>query len=85
MEASGHYSWVVDEMERLGHCPKLANPLEAKRRMGLTRRQTSWMQEVWPFCSATAPFQKCGFRRVSYAINASCFAFASFWYVYGRE
>jgi transposase len=38
VEASGHYSWLVDEMERAGHCPKLANPLEAKRRMGLTKK-----------------------------------------------
>jgi transposase len=28
----------VDEMERLGHSPRLANPLEAKRRMGLTNK-----------------------------------------------
>jgi transposase len=38
VEACGHYSWLVDEMERLGHCPKLCNPLEAKRRMGLTKK-----------------------------------------------
>jgi transposase len=38
VEACGHYSWLVDEMERLGHCPKLYNPLEAKRRMGLTKK-----------------------------------------------
>ena len=38
IEASGHYSWMVDEMEQLGHCPKLANPLEAKRRMALTKK-----------------------------------------------
>jgi transposase len=38
VEASGSYSWLVDEMERSGHCPKLANPLEAKRRMGLTNK-----------------------------------------------
>jgi transposase len=38
VEASGHYSWLVDEMERQGHQPKLANPLEAKRRMGLTNK-----------------------------------------------
>jgi transposase len=38
VEASGHYSWLVDEMERSGHYPKLANPLEAKRRMGLTKK-----------------------------------------------
>src|SRR5258705_10248082 len=38
VEAGGHYSWMVDEMEQSGHCPKLCNPLEAKRRMGLTKK-----------------------------------------------
>jgi hypothetical protein len=38
VEASGSYSWLVDEMERAGHRPKLANPLEAKRRMALTKK-----------------------------------------------
>jgi transposase len=38
LEASGSYSWLVDEMERSGHHPKLCNPLEAKRRMGLTNK-----------------------------------------------
>jgi transposase len=38
VEASGSYSWLVDEMERSGHQPKLCNPLEAKRRMGLTHK-----------------------------------------------
>jgi transposase len=38
VEASGHYGWLVDEMERLGHHPKLANPLEAKRRMASTKK-----------------------------------------------
>ena len=38
VEATGSYSWLVDEMERLGHGPKLCNPLEAKRRMGLTNK-----------------------------------------------
>src|SRR5258706_6942573 len=38
VEASDNYSWLVDEMERSGHRPKLANPLEAKRRMALTKK-----------------------------------------------
>src|SRR5258706_2465901 len=38
LEASGTYSWLVDEMERSGHHPKLCNPLEAKRCMGLTNK-----------------------------------------------
>jgi transposase len=38
VEASRNYSWVVDEMERAGHHPRLCNPLEAKRRMGLTNK-----------------------------------------------
>ena len=36
VEASGSYSWLVDEMEWSGHRPTLCNPLEAKRRRGLT-------------------------------------------------
>jgi len=38
VEATGSYSWLVDEMERSGHRPRLCNPLEAKRRMGLTNK-----------------------------------------------
>src|SRR5580658_6819451 len=38
VEASGSYSWLVDEMERSGHDPRLCNPHEAKRRMGLTHK-----------------------------------------------
>ena len=38
VEASGSHSWLVDEMERSGHRPRLCNPLEAKRRMGLTNK-----------------------------------------------
>jgi len=38
VEASGSYSWLVDEMERSGHHPRLCDPLEAKRRMGLTNK-----------------------------------------------
>ncbi len=38
VEASGSYSWLVDEMELSGHRPKLCNPTEAKRRMALTKK-----------------------------------------------
>jgi transposase len=38
VEASGSSSWLVDEMERSGHQPRLCNPHEAKRRMGLTNK-----------------------------------------------
>ncbi len=38
VEASGSYSWLVDEMERAGHRPRLCNPTEAKRRMALTKK-----------------------------------------------
>jgi hypothetical protein len=31
VEASGSDSWLVDEMERSGHDPRLCNPHEAKR------------------------------------------------------
>jgi transposase len=38
VEATGHYSWIVDEMAGTGHRPRLANALEAKRRMALTKK-----------------------------------------------
>src|SRR5580658_1735100 len=38
IEASRHYGWIVDDMERCGHAPKLTHPLEAKRRMGKTNK-----------------------------------------------
>jgi len=34
IEATGHWYWIVDEMEQAGHRPHLANPFEAKKRMG---------------------------------------------------
>lgn len=34
MESSGHWYWLVDEIERAGHEPHLVNAGEAKRRMG---------------------------------------------------
>jgi transposase len=40
LEASGHYYWIVDEMERAGHHPRLTNPLEAKKRMGKPGKKT---------------------------------------------
>ncbi len=40
LEAGGHYYWLVDEIERAGHQPRLANPLEAKKRMGRTGKKT---------------------------------------------
>jgi transposase len=40
LEAGGHYYWMVDEMEYAGHHPRLAHPLEAKKRMGKTGKKT---------------------------------------------
>jgi len=34
VESTGHWYWMVDEMEKAGHRPHLANPSEAKKRMG---------------------------------------------------
>jgi transposase len=38
VESSGHWYWLIDEMERAGHRPRLANASEAKRRMGKTKK-----------------------------------------------
>ena len=40
LEAGGHYYWMVDDMEAAGHHPRLAHPLEAKKRMGKTGKKT---------------------------------------------
>jgi len=40
LEASGHYYWIVDEMESAVHYPRLTHPLEAKKRMGKTGKKT---------------------------------------------
>ena len=38
LEATGHWYWIVDAMERAGHHPHLANPFEAKRRMAKSNK-----------------------------------------------
>src|SRR5215472_16953011 len=40
LEASGHYYWIVDEMQASGHHPHLTHPLEAKKRMGKPGKKT---------------------------------------------
>lgn len=41
LESTGHWYWLVDEMERAGHHPHLGHPLEAKKRMGKTNKGDS--------------------------------------------
>lgn len=38
VESTGHWYWLVEEMEAAGHHPHLAEPLEAKKRMGKTHK-----------------------------------------------
>src|ERR1700733_13757212 len=38
IEATGNWYWIVDLMEQAGHTPHLANPSEAKKRMGKTHK-----------------------------------------------
>ncbi len=38
IESTGHWYWLVDEIEQAGHRPHLAEPLEAKKRMGKTHK-----------------------------------------------
>jgi transposase len=38
VEATGHWYWMIDEMEKAGHRPHLVNPTEAKKRMGKTNK-----------------------------------------------
>ena len=77
VEATGHYSWIVDEMEQAGHRPKLANALEAKRRMALTNKTDKLDATDSPSYFATVRYPRFGFRRVSCAISVSCFVCGS--------
>ena len=38
IEATGHWYWIVDEMERARHIPHLTDALEAKKRVGKTHK-----------------------------------------------
>jgi len=43
LEATGHWYWLADEIEAAGHQVHLANPGEAKKRMGRHTRPIRWM------------------------------------------
>jgi len=85
VEASGHYSWLVDEMERLGHYPKLANPLEAKRRMALTKKTDKLDARGLAILLRNGTLPEVWIRRASCAINGSCFDYTSSWFGCARE
>lgn len=38
IESTGHWYWLVDEMERAGHHPHLAEPFQSKKLMGKTHK-----------------------------------------------
>ena len=78
VEASGSYSWLVDEMERSGHRPKLCNPLEAKRRMGLTNKTDTLDAKGLAILLRNGTLPE-GYRQASCAISANCFGCASSW------
>jgi len=78
VEASGSYSWLVDEMERSGHRPRLCNPVEAA--YGLDQKKTDKLDaRGLAILLRNGTCRKCGFHRVSCAINASCCGCASSW------
>jgi hypothetical protein len=84
VEASGSYSWLVDEMERSGHRPKLCNPLEAKRRMALTKKTDKLDAKGLAILLRNGTLPEVGFRRPNSAINANCCGCASFWFTIAR-
>ena len=53
MEATGHWYWIIDEMERTGHRPHLANPHESKKRMGKPNKHDTLDAVVSLFCCTT--------------------------------
>ena len=72
LEATGHWYWMVDAMEQAGHRPHLANPTEAKKRMGKPTRPTLSMPRDSPSCSITALCPRAGFLRANCVTDESC-------------
>ncbi len=70
---------MVDEMEKLGHQPKLANPHEGRRRMGLTNKTDKLDAKGLRFYFAMGRCRRYGFRQASCAINANCFDYGFSW------
>ena len=66
-------------MERSGHRPKLCNPVEAKRRIGLTKKTDSLDARGLAILLRNGTLPEVWIPRVSYAINANCSACVSFW------
>jgi hypothetical protein len=80
LEASGHYYWMVDEMEAAGHYPRLTHPLEAKKRMGKTGKKTDRLDaNGLGILHATGPCPKSRFPRRDCEISASCCGSACSW------
>ncbi len=49
IEASGHYYWLVDEIEAAGLKPHLGHPRDTKKRMGKTHKSDkldAWLRQV---------------------------------------
>src|SRR5258707_8377229 len=55
VEATSSYSWLVDEMEQLGHRPRLCNPLEAARAL------QRWSHQDGPSLRERKPQPEVGF------------------------
>ncbi len=75
---SGSYGWLVDEMERCGRHPRLCNPHEAKRRMGLTNKTNKLDAKGLAIGPRNGTLPEFGFRRVSCVTSANSSACASF-------
>ena len=61
LEATGHWYWMVDEMEKAGHRPHLANPTEAKKRMGRRAGQPKSLSKFFaesPLAKASIDFER---------------------------
>ena len=65
---------MVDEIERAGHCPKLCNPLEAKRRRGLTDKTDKLDARGLAILLRNGTLPEVWIPPASCAISANCFA-----------
>ena len=75
VEASGSYSWLVDEMERAGPQAQAVQSIGRKTEDGADPQD----RQTGRSCFGTAHCRKSGFHQANCAISASCCGSGSFW------
>ena len=80
VESSGHWYWLVDEIERAGHEAHLVNAGEAKRRMGKPNKTDKLDAEGLAILLRNGTLPEVWIPRLRSVTNANCCGCACFWW-----